>query len=116
MLDSLHELRARFVYKTDQKDRWTLLQGNDWCGDCEDFALTALWLLAGGSWLRLWWWVLTCQAMLWKADTPNGPHVMLWVKGMGWIDNWYPTWNQTPQHRRVWPYVAPALAITLLLK
>ncbi len=107
----------RFIYKSDRVDRWTILSDDrGWEGDCDDFALTVLWQVAGKSWLRLWWLVLTCQAMIWRADTAAGPHVMLWVKGRGWIDNWYPEWGPKPRHRRRWPYIAPLLAIVLLLK
>lgn len=116
MNDSLDELRARFAYKLDKKDTWTLLGGENWQGDCEDFSLTALYLTAGKSWLRLWWMVITFQAMFWRADTANGPHMMLWVKGKGWIDNWYPTWSNQARHKKRYPLVAPLLAMTLLLK
>lgn len=110
----MKELCDRFVYQSDRKDRWTILGDGNWHGDCEDFALTALWLLSGKSWLRLWWLVLTCQAVIWHASTAGGPHVMLWVRGKGWIDNWYPVWSSYARHQRVFPYLAPILAIKLL--
>lgn len=113
---SINQLQEKFVYTADRKDMWNLLGTGHWNGDCEDFALTALWLTADKSWLRVWWWVITMQAMLWKAKTAKGPHVMLWVRGKGWIDNWYPEWGPQAQHKKVFPYIAPLLAITLFLK
>jgi hypothetical protein len=116
MFPSLDELTQNFRYVPDRKDKWTLLGGNQWEGDCEDFALTALWLVAGKSWLRLWYLVITFQAMLWLAWTPAGLHMMLWVRGKGWIDNWYPTWSSKTRHKRIAPYLAPMLAFVLLIK
>lgn len=121
MLDeSLDDLRARYVYTRDKKDHWSLLNNPEGPlrGDCEDWAYTVLWICAGGSWLRFWWLVLTCQAMPWwcKFHGNGEPHVMLWVKGRGWTDSYYREWSDTPQHPKKIPYIAPILALTLLLK
>lgn len=116
MNDPLDELRQKFRYVGDKKDKWTILCGENWGGDCDDFALTALWLISGKSWLRFWWMIITFQAMFWQASTPGGPHIMLWVKEKGWIDNWYRKWSSGPRHKRVFPYIAPFLAIVLLVK
>jgi predicted transglutaminase-like cysteine proteinase len=116
-IDPLRELRARFKYKADARDKWSLLDGENFAGDCEDFSLTALWLLAGRSWPRLWWMVLTFQAVFWHARLSNGGgHVMLWVRGHGWIDNIYPTWSPVPRIQRLFPIIAPGLALSLILK
>lgn len=105
----------KFKYRNDKVDRWTILSDErGWEGDCEDFAMTVAWGLSGQLWLRFWWMVVTLQIVFWHAKTETGPHVMLWVSGKGWIDNWYPTWNMRAQHQRQWPYVAPLLAIKLL--
>lgn len=112
---------ARFRWRADPRDRWTLLRhpSSDgfFHGDCEDFALTALWLAAGRSWLRLWWWVITCRAMIWNLRTEAGEaHAGLWLRGQGWICNIRPWWAERCPHRRRWPYLAPLLAATLLVK
>lgn len=117
--DTLQDLRNRFRYKADRGDRWNLLDAptGPLEGDCEDFALTTLWLVAGKSWGRLWWLVLTCQAMIWQAQlVPGEGHRMLWVRQYGWIDNNQQQWSPKPPASRRWPIFAPLLALTLLLK
>ena len=115
----IEDLSRRFQYTSDRADKWTVLdaQSGPLRGDCEDFSLTALWLLAGRSWPRLWWMVLTFQAVFWHARLSNGGgHVMLWVRGYGWIDNIYPTWSPVPRIRRLFPIIAPMLALKLTMK
>ena len=120
MSGDLSDLRARYVYTADKADRWTLLDAPEGPlrGDCEDYALTALWICAGRSWWRLWWLVLTCQAMLWwtKFHGDGEPHVMLWVRGHGWTDSYYRDWSAKPHHPKRWPYAAPLLALVLIFK
>jgi len=112
----LRELLMRFKYKADKRDKWTLLDGENFSGDCEDFSLTVLWLMAGRSWVRVWWLVLTFQAMIWHTRVSSGGHAMLWMRGHGWIDNIYPQWSEKPRHRRVFPYLAPIMAVSMLIK
>lgn len=115
---TIKNLQDRFIYKADKWDTWTVLKNESGplYGDCDDFALTALWIEAKGSWLRILWLVATFQAMLWYTRSPNGEgHYMLWMKGKGWIDNWYPDWGKR-RHPRVLPYVLPLFLIGLLVK
>ena len=120
MDDPIADLRLRFVYRAETRDRWTLLTAptGPLTGDCDDYALTALWLCAGRSWWRLWWLVISCQAMLWltRVHGTGDLHIMAWVRGRGWTDNVHPDWSQTPHHPRWVPYLAPFMALALLLK
>ena len=90
MTDPLDDLRARFIY-------------------------TAAWMLAGRSWLRFWWWVITCRIVFWRAISGGQTHMMLWVRGRGWIDNIYPQFGPR-RHRRLFPLWGPFLAVPLLFK
>lgn len=117
----LADFIACFHYRSDRRDTWRLLRepGPDglFLGDCEDFALTVLWLMAGRSWLRLWWLVISFQAMIWNVRTAGGEaHAALWLRGHGWIDNIYPWWGECLPHRKRFPYLAPLLAAVLLVK
>lgn len=95
---------ARFRYRAEKRDRWSLLDGPGLVhGDCEDFALTVAWLVCGRSWGRLFWAVLLCRVVFWRARVSGVGHMMLWVRGAGWIDNNYPQWSDTPKWRRVYP-------------
>lgn len=111
---------ARYRYARDARDCWTLLDApqGQLHGDCEDFALSVLWIMAGRSWWHLWWWVITGQAMIWNArfDGHGAAHAMLWLRGHGWICSYYRMWSAAPHHARVFPYVAPLLAAVLILK
>ena len=118
--DPLADLKSRFVYTRDKRDGWTLLSAptGPLHGDCEDWAYTALWLCAGKSWWRFWWMICTFQAVVWwtKFHGTGEPHVMLWVPGRGWTDSYYPDWSPAPRHPKKWPYLAPVLALVLLIK
>lgn len=117
--EELQSFRNRFRYKSDAEDVWTVLKEptGPVHGDCDDFALTSLWIVAGHSWLRMLWWVTTFQACMWYTRSPKGGgHAMLWVKGYGWTDNWYPVWNEKPQHPRYMPWVLPVFVLALILK
>lgn len=58
-------------------------------GDCENFALTALVVEAGG-WVKAIAWILTFKAVFWFAKSPvtdSARHTVLYVRGKGWIDS-----------------------------
>lgn len=101
------EVRAfagRFRYRGEARDRWSLLDGpGEVHGDCEDFALTVAWIVAGRSWAGLFWAVLTCRVMFWHTRVDGRGHMMLWVRGAGWIDSNHPGWSAWPKFRRLWP-------------
>ena len=98
--DPLTDLRARYVYTRDKRDRWTLLSAptGPLRGDCEDWAYTALWLCAGGSWRRFWGMIWRREAELWwtKFHGTGEAHVMLFVRGRGWTDSYYQEWADAP--------------------
>lgn len=111
--------KQRYTYKSDVKDHWTLLDGTGAIhGDCEDFVYTILWIMSGKSWLRFWWMIITCQAMFWWTKMPvtGQGHIMLWMRGYGWIDCNHPDWSAAPHYQKVFPYVAPLLALALTIK
>lgn len=87
-MNDLADFVKRFRYRADVKDRWTLLDEPGLVyGDCEDFALTVAWLECGESWPRFWWAVATLRVVFWQASLNGVSHMMLWVRGKGWIDN-----------------------------
>lgn len=118
MADDLADLRTRFRWTADRVDGWRVLDApaGPLKGDCDDFALTALWLTCGRSWLRLWWLVATFQAAFWFARlNGGGGHMMLWVRGRGWIDNIHPEWSGRARHKRVFPVLLPVILIKLAI-
>jgi hypothetical protein len=116
---SITALDKRFVWTRDGRlDGWRVLRGGPMdplMGDCDDFAATALAIECGGSWLRFWARVLTFRAVFWLAYVPSGArHVMLWHRGLGWIDNTHPAWGPRAC-RRIMPIPAPIVAAKLLI-
>lgn len=115
--DLIKPLQERFKYRIDNGTGWQIMDNDTGPlrGDCEDFALTALWMLAGKSMARFWWLQASGRACLWYTRDPNGVgHCMLWVKGLGWIDNWYPSFGKR-RHPKVFPYLVPMVAAKLML-
>ena len=91
------EFAKNWKYRYDREqyglpDAWHIIHettDGKWVGDCEDYALTMLWLLKGKSY-RAFWWSLVCgEAKVccvgpskWKVT-----HAVLRYKGH-YIDNW----------------------------
>lgn len=117
MTDALSDLLRRFRYTHDARDRWTIMDNptGPLRGDCEDFALTALWLLCGKSRARMHWWVLTGKAAIWHVRSGNDPHAALWVRGRGWIDNQFQHFGPR-RFPKVFPYLWPMFAAAMVFK
>lgn len=80
----------KYVYDSDQHgfDRWVIMKEPPYEGDCEDYALTLLWLMSGKSMINFWINVITMQAQLRRVITKKGEgHVVLRVGNL-YIDNW----------------------------
>ena len=86
-------LNKHWEYKYDKdqyasRDHWKVMTKAPYYGDCEDYALTALWLIGDKSWSKFWWRLFTFQAQLKLVHTKNGGgHGVLRYKNM-YIDNW----------------------------
>ena len=120
MLDTtlLLPLRERFVYKADGKlDSWRVFSKGDkvWAGDCDDYAVTALWLLSKEDKSTFWWNLLVGNAVFWLVVAPSGEnHVRLLYKGY-WLCNIKPKPSKTNTMKKIFPMVLPIAAIKLLL-
>lgn len=121
--DIQRDLNARFTYRDDTGESWRILKdsGQVW-GDCEDYALTLVWLRAGRSIWRFWLALLTFKAVLWQCKSPNGVgHVVVWCRGYGWTDNMM----QRPMtraelerrgYRLQLPWLAPLVALKFMAR
>ena len=85
----------KYRYDTDQygmRDAWHIIHettDGKWVGDCEDYALTMLWLLKDKNPRAFWWSLITGEAKIclvgpskWKVT-----HAVLRYKDH-YIDNW----------------------------
>jgi len=101
---TLEELARNFVYKSDgDKDTWRILKPDDLVGDCDDYALTALYIVCGGDMDKFWEMLESKSASIAYYKLPSGSgHAVLHVEGR-YIDNNYRTWF-TPPHSWVYGF------------
>lgn len=118
MDQKIGDLAARFEWISDGRlDSWRILDApsGPLQGDCDDFAVTALWLAEGRSMWRFWWAILTFRAVFWLVKGRSwGSHVVLWHRRHGWIDNQNPTWGPNRDKLRL-PFLPPVVAAKMLL-
>lgn len=113
------EMRSTFKYQGERVENWRILKTTDLSGkrvgDCEDFSLSTLWLIAGGSFVKFWWYLVTFQAVIWYVKSAgNGVgHAELWFRGE-WIDNIGPEWTKDSKHHKRFPYLWPLVIVKLL--
>lgn len=93
-------VNERFKYMTDSKqysfkEVWRIMSGDKMVGDCEDYSLTVLWLMAGKSVPKMLMMLLTRKARIYHYThrTTGTGHAGLWVRGQGYVDNISKKWN-----------------------
>jgi hypothetical protein len=100
---ALAPLNKRFLYSEDKPiDTWRVMteDGEIWKGDCDDYAVTALWLLCGASQKDFVKALVSGDAELWYVVTSKGErHMALCWKGM-WVCNIYPKPYPTCRFRK----------------
>lgn len=104
----LAQTAADFTYRSD---RDTVGKVEDWRvikwdgpfeGDCEDFALTLLYRIAGdlGGMFEL---LRSDRAIVWWCMNSKGDaHVCVELLGYGFADNVFPVWSRTPKFDLHW--------------
>lgn len=86
-------------------------------GACGAFAWSVLCIETGG---KPWRAILTGKAMLWRCKSPsNGTvprHMVLWMRGKGFIDSTVREWRDAPApHRKAWPVGAVPVVAALMV-
>lgn len=88
--EALKILNSKFVYKRDPRylDVWTVMHGDGkWEGDCEDYSITLMWLLADRNILKFLWNILVFKQLMWFVKAPSGEgHAVVRINGM-YYDN-----------------------------
>lgn len=97
--EAVNKVNSLFVYEYDTvqydaADYWRILDVNADKdeGDCEDYALTVGWLLAGQSRLKFTWMILTKKIKVCFISTSMGGHAVLQYEDM-LVDNWKREWT-----------------------
>lgn len=118
MTRDIADLAARFKWVSDGKlDSYRILNNptGPLEGDCDDFAVTALWLVEDKSMGKFWWALITGKARIWYVKGDGwASHVVLNHKDYGWIDNQNMTWGENRDVLRFWlPF--PLVAMKMLI-
>jgi predicted transglutaminase-like cysteine proteinase len=108
----LEELNARFKYTPDSGDTWKVMTNTigPLAGDCEDYALTAMWFLSNKSWLRFALNMFFMRYILVYGKYRGVGHVVLFdVKNRRWVDNIQRRWvDKLPSDYKMrLPYITP---------
>jgi hypothetical protein len=98
--EDMEDFVRRFTYRADKPiDSFRIIWRPEgpMHGDCDDFAVTALWLAEWRSMRRFWWALITGRAAIWRCTLPDGErHAILWHRDYGWIENNGGTWTENP--------------------
>ena len=120
----LAELNASWKYKYDEdqyasKEYWKIMKEAPYIGDCEDYALTLLWLISNKSMLKFWWNLLTFKAQIRRVKTKNNTGHAILRYGSLYADNWtqkFVVWDEMQKlgHRPFfWLYTPLEVALKL---
>jgi len=120
----LEELNSTWAYKYDidqyaKREYWQIMKDHPYVGDCEDYALTLLYLISGKSMWKFWFYLITGKAQIRRVTTKNGGgHAVLRFGNM-WADNWtkkFVTWEEMAKlgHKKYyWFYLPQDVALKL---
>jgi hypothetical protein len=72
----VEELNSSWAYKYDidqyaQREYWQIMKEHPYVGDCEDYALTLLYLISGKSMWKFWFYLITGKAQIRRVITKN---------------------------------------------
>jgi len=97
---TLEEFNNKWVYEPDNLDGWSVTTK----GDCDDYALTVAWIVAGNSWVRFWINTLLFRTTFHRVHTGKEYHLILKHKGK-YIDNITREWRDDHPYKPVFPWV-----------
>jgi len=120
----LKELNSSWAYKYDidqyaKREHWQIMKDHPYVGDCEDYALTLLYLISGKSMWKFWWYLCTGKAQIRRVITKNGGGHAVLRFGKMWADNWtkkFVTWEEMEKlgHKKYyWFYLPQDVALKL---
>ena len=90
----VREIGSKFEYRSDVFrifDWWFVMRERNGKlrGDCEDFSLTAIWMLCNRSVLQfLWKVIISHQYRIYFCKTVNGEGHAIGYANSLWFDNW----------------------------
>jgi predicted transglutaminase-like cysteine proteinase len=124
--EALKKLNSHFVYQKDDLrwfDHWRILYSEKeqkWVGDCEDYALTLMWMLSGRNLFQFLWDILRLKYLMWFVKYPNGAgHAIVRIENL-YYDNIQKKGVTKEElvstgYKFVFPMIPPFVFIKLLL-
>ena len=92
MFSSIWDFLAAFEYHPDGRfDTWRILKVSDPRGDCDDAAVTMLYILCGHSLWRFWYELIFADTKIHYCEVRGLGHAVLYYQG-GYIDNIQRRW------------------------
>lgn len=117
-LDTI-DLAKRFDYTSDKKiDSFRIMSNptGPLKGDCDDFAVTALWIAEGKSMWKFWRAIFCGRAEIWRVKGSSWvSHAVLYHREYGWIDNQNPMWSFECKHTLRWSRLPFTIALKMLI-
>ena len=95
------------------------MKEHPYVGDCEDYALTLLYLISGKSMWKFWFYLITGKAQIRRVTTKNGGGHAVLRFGKHWADNWtkkFVEWEEMEKlgHKKYyWFYFPQDVALKL---
>ena len=114
----------KYRYDTEQyekKDHWKVMKNPPYEGDCEDYALTVLYLISEKSWLKFWFALFTFKAKICFVTTKNGGGHGVLKYGKVYIDNWSKKFVSKKEMEKLghrfhpWRFLPTTVAIKMLM-
>jgi len=123
-------VNSKFTYELDEKiDSWEVLDASleQIRGDCEDYALTFIWLVENKSLIKFLWALLSMKYIMWYVKTPNNyGHALVYIReNRKCIDNIQKDFKTKQQYKELgykfkFPFVSvlvlPKLLVGLVVK
>lgn len=86
---TLDELKKDFEYEADKKEGWQILERGKLKGDCDDYGMTAAYIVSDSKLARFWLNIFTRKIKFHYVLTEdNFGHLVMEHKGK-FIDNWH---------------------------
>jgi len=122
----VEELNSSWAYKYDidqyaQREYWQIMKEHPYVGDCEDYALTLLYLISGKSMWKFWFYLITGKAQIRRVITKNERGHAVLRFGKYWADNWtkkFVKWEEMEKlgHKKYyWFYLPQDVALKLAM-
>jgi hypothetical protein len=119
------EVASKFVYKPDRIrvfDSWKVMRGDTLYGDCDNFALTAVWYACDRSMLKfIWNVILLHKYRFWFCKTESGEkHVVGYAQGK-FFDNFSnkalpkQEFFELTKHKRIFVYPSPFVLVYMFI-